>query len=99
MHYSKKHSLWMPYEEKDDIAIDVVTKEVEYIDEVMKYVRKREGCIQAGGHIGVYPKKLSTYFTRVFTFEPDLNNHATSVALEPSEYSKIICKKFRLLGS
>lgn len=35
---------------------------------------KGDVCIQAGGHVGVYPAAMSPYFKRVYTFEPDLDN-------------------------
>lgn len=31
-------------------------------------------CVQAGGHIGIYPFALSENFSRVYTFEPDADN-------------------------
>jgi FkbM family methyltransferase len=33
-----------------------------------------EVAVQAGGHIGMYPKRLSERFARVYTFEPDATN-------------------------
>ncbi len=32
---------------------------------------KKRLCVQAGGHIGVWPLKLAPYFSAVVTFEPD----------------------------
>lgn len=74
MYYSEIHKLWMPYEEKDDIAVGVVTEQVEFIDIVVPYINKRRTCIQAGGHIGIYPRKLSKHFSTVVTFEPNVDN-------------------------
>lgn len=36
----------------------------------------RKAAIQAGGHIGIYPRKLAEHFERVYTFEPDYQNFA-----------------------
>lgn len=35
---------------------------------------KRRSAVQAGGHVGVWPKFLSRFFGQVYTFEPDLAN-------------------------
>lgn len=74
MHFSKTLQLWMPHEEGQDIAIEVVSKEVDFIDTVMEYVHRRNACVQAGGHIGMYPIRLAKYFKTVYTFEPNTNN-------------------------
>lgn len=31
-------------------------------------------CVQAGGHIGIYPRILAAAFERVYTFEPEAEN-------------------------
>lgn len=36
----------------------------------------RRSCVQAGGHIGIWPKILSGIFERVYTFEPEAENFA-----------------------
>jgi len=35
---------------------------------------KRRACVQAGGHIGIYPRILSDHFDLVYTFEPEWLN-------------------------
>lgn len=35
---------------------------------------RREVCVQAGGHIGLWPQALSQYFAAVYTFEPQADN-------------------------
>jgi FkbM family methyltransferase len=37
----------------------------------MKRFEGRECVVQAGGHIGCYPKLLAAHFAKVYTFEPD----------------------------
>jgi len=37
-------------------------------------LRDRRVCVQAGGHIGIYPRKLAQVFARVYTFEPEWHN-------------------------
>jgi FkbM family methyltransferase len=36
-------------------------------------------CVQAGGHIGLWPRSLATVFETVYTFEPDAANWACLV--------------------
>jgi FkbM family methyltransferase len=36
--------------------------------------RPRKVCVQAGGNCGLFPRLLSNYFERVYTFEPDYLN-------------------------
>jgi FkbM family methyltransferase len=74
MHFSETLQLWMPHEEGQDIAIEVISKEVDFIDTVMEYVHRRNACVQAGGHIGMYPIRLAKYFKTVYTFEPNTKN-------------------------
>ena len=44
------------------------------IEKVMKYVKTRGVCVQAGGNVGVWAKILSEIFGVVYTFEPDPEN-------------------------
>lgn len=36
---------------------------------------RRRTCVQAGGHVGVYPRALAHMFARVMTFEPEQENY------------------------
>lgn len=60
---------WWP--KKDIMAWKFIRKEVADIDEIIKYVEDRSYVIQAGGNMGMWPKKYSTLFKNVYTFEPD----------------------------
>lgn len=45
-------------------------------DGYLKYCKKFDVVVQAGGNCGLYPMLFSQYFSRVYTFEPDpLNFH------------------------
>lgn len=47
--------------------------------ELSRHIRrldKRRVCVQAGGHIGIYPQILAKHFQLVYTFEPDWLNFA-----------------------
>lgn len=39
----------------------------------------RRVCVQAGGHIGIYPRILADAFARVYTFEPEWRNFSCLV--------------------
>lgn len=41
--------------------------------------KHKRSVVQAGGHIGVFPKYLSAMFSRVYTFEPDFENFSCLV--------------------
>lgn len=49
-------------------------------------LRDRRIAVQAGGNVGVFPKRLAQVFQRVYTFEPDpeLFVHLTRNAPEPN---------------
>lgn len=38
--------------------------------------RRTKVCVQAGGHIGLWPRELARLFRRVYTFEPNRENFA-----------------------
>lgn len=40
----------------------------------LKYLKKKNLVVQAGGNCGMYPRLLAKYFTHVYTFEPDPMN-------------------------
>lgn len=49
-------------------------KTLDDVDEIMSMVPKKGTVVQAGGNVGLWPKKMATVFNRVYTFEPeDLN--------------------------
>ena len=52
----------------------VVPNQLSDLDYALNYTKQNKVCIQAGGNVGVWPKKLSTIFDVVYTFEPDPEN-------------------------
>lgn len=48
----------------------------EDLNVALQFCQRREYAVQAGGHIGVWPKKLAGLFQHVYTFEPDAENFA-----------------------
>lgn len=66
--------IWWPDNDRD--ARGALLREVQNVSRVMQHVEGRECVIQAGGNVGLYPKKLAGWFSRVVTFEPDPENFA-----------------------
>ena len=61
--------------EIDNQCLPWVLNEIPKFDVVMKYVKNKETCIQAGGNIGVFPHLLCKHFEWVYSFEPDEVNY------------------------
>jgi FkbM family methyltransferase len=64
---------------------------VQSLEVGLRFCAQRRTAVQAGGNIGLWPKRLSEVFTRVFTFEPDaesraclLQNVAANVIVSPA---------------
>ena len=45
-------------------------RDLNSLDSVLKMVHGRTAVIQAGGNLGIFPKRLAQEFTTVYTFEP-----------------------------
>lgn len=52
------------------IMLKLMARDIHYVDEAVRYCRGRVACVQAGGNIGIFPKRLAKLFTTVYTFEP-----------------------------
>jgi FkbM family methyltransferase len=46
-------------------------KDLQGLDDVLKLVPGRKVVVQAGGNLGLFPKRLAEEFAKVLTFEPD----------------------------
>lgn len=68
----KYKDFWWPDDDKH--CHPVIPREVDHIKLALKHVKKRRVCVQAGGNVGVWPKKLIRYFDKVITFEPQWEN-------------------------
>jgi FkbM family methyltransferase len=44
------------------------------MEHAIKHVKQRRVVVQAGGHVGVWPKWLASRFEQVYTFEPQADN-------------------------
>ena len=58
----------------DKYCHPVVPNQLSDLDYALKYTKDTKTCVQAGGNVGVWPKKLSTIYDTVYTFEPDPEN-------------------------
>jgi len=66
-------NFWWPDNDKD--CHPAVLKEVYKIDLLDKYLTHKRVVVQAGGNVGVFPRKLATQFEAVYTFEPHPENY------------------------
>ena len=58
----------------DEYCHPVVPNQLKDLDFALKHVKRTKKCVQAGGNVGVWPKKLAEIFDVVYTFEPDPEN-------------------------
>ena len=49
---------------------------IKLIDTAMEHCAGRQMCLQAGGHCGLWARRLAHIFERVITIEPDAENYA-----------------------
>lgn len=55
------------------------------IDAVYEHCGDFESVVQAGGNVGMWPKRLAERFAKVYTFEPDQKNFRCLCANAPEE--------------
>jgi len=64
--------LWWPrYDHNPVKCLSFVMNGLKSMDHAIKLCRNKVACVQAGGHVGVWPRRLSNTFSRVYTFEPE----------------------------
>ena len=51
-------------------------RDLHCLGKVLRLVPGRDVAVQAGGNLGLWPKRLAQEFRRVITFEPDPDNFA-----------------------
>lgn len=62
---------WPEYDYKPERVFDALMKRKDSVKKAVSYCNSKTCCVQAGGHVGVWPNELSKHFDRVITFEPD----------------------------
>jgi FkbM family methyltransferase len=59
-----------------DNALEIINNDWPAIkSSIIDHVTDWSVCVQAGGHYGTYPKRLSELFNIVYTFEADIDNY------------------------
>ena len=67
-------SWWAP--DADTKSVTIIIQESSRIPRYLRHVPedRRRTCVQAGGHVGIYPTILAEHFDNVLTFEPEPEN-------------------------
>lgn len=52
-------------------CLNLCLKDLAGLEYAIERTRGREVAVQAGGHLGMFPKRLAEQFASVYTFEPD----------------------------
>lgn len=63
----------------DRVCFRIVQREVRDLDQIIPLCENHRTVVQAGGNIGIWPKRLARDFDRVVTLEPDPENHEALV--------------------
>lgn len=93
-HWLKKNP---PFEwpDTDEQGRAYMMLERQQIPEFLKFIPKRGTCIQAGGNVGVYARRLAQDFQEVITFEPNPKNF-NCLLKNTAGYQNIIKKRAAL---
>lgn len=67
------------------------------LDDQIVMCPQHRTCVQAGGHIGIYPAKLAKFFNLVYTFEPEPENFKC-LELNTREFPNVV-RRNGFLGS
>lgn len=62
---------WPDYDAKPERCHAYVMRHLRDMDHAVRLCPKKRTCVQAGGHAGLWPIRLSRYFETVHTFEPE----------------------------
>lgn len=63
----------------------LLKRDLPYLETVMGLTPGREVAVQAGGNLGLYPKRLAQEFRRVITFEPHEGTFANLLKNAPEQ--------------
>jgi FkbM family methyltransferase len=56
------------------LMLKFMRRDLPTLDRVIEMVPRHRVCVQAGGALGIFPKRLAETFDEVLTFEPDPDN-------------------------
>lgn len=71
--------IWWPKYDDPEKLYRYMIKRVTDIDEAVVFCRSTSTCVQAGGHVGIWARRLAKYFEHVEVFEPTYDMHAACV--------------------
>jgi hypothetical protein len=72
-------AVWIWAEKDTKLAGDMIT--IRHLDEhVFPHIENWRSCVQAGGAMGLWPKRLAQKFEAVYTFEPTPESFRACVA-------------------
>lgn len=74
---TNKSGWWVP--EADTCCFQIVQREVNDLQQILPLCKDFRRVVQAGGNIGIWPKRLAFDFEAVSTFEPDAANYCALV--------------------
>lgn len=64
--------LWWPdFDQKKAANFSYIHKHLVDMEYAIDQCKGKKVCIQAGGHVGLWPIKLSQFFKKVITYEPE----------------------------
>lgn len=66
-------------------------RDLENLDAALRLFSERRVAVQAGGNVGIFPKRLAEEFTRVLTFEPDRTLYKALTVNAPEENIEAHC--------
>lgn len=89
MHTSKLGLWWPEFETGYQDVEDYIVHRVNDADIAAKHVRTKGVCVQAGGHVGLFPRQLAKHFSFVHTFEPGAEMFA-ALSHNTAKYGNII---------
>lgn len=70
IHYRDDCNLWWPDYDHDPVkCLQFVMNGIKDMDIAIKHCRHRRVAVQAGGHVGLWPKRLAQAFRTVYAFE------------------------------
>lgn len=90
MIFDEKYRLWWPeFETEHHDVCEYMIRRVTDVDVALKEVRTRGIAVQAGGHVGLFPRQLSKYFSFVWTFEA-IPQTADCLSLNLQHYPNVL---------
>ncbi len=96
MKFDPRYNLWWPdFEPYYDEVSNHILCRVTDVEVAVKEVRTKGVAIQAGGHVGLFPRQLAKHFSYVFTFEA-IPEMAECLKLNVDRYPNIIVENVAL---